>query len=681
MTETYPDRDNEHDENLWMEEIRGERTLAWVQEQNARTLATLDEAALQRAQATILDAYDDTDRIATPSRHGDWIYNFWKDASNPRGIWRRTTPESYRADDPAWEIVLDIDALGRAEGRQWVYQGADFQPPDNGRVLLRLSPDGGDAVVIREFDVETKQFVVGGFEVPYAKSRTSWVDADTVLVATDFGEDSLTTSGYAREARRWHRGTSLADAETIHVVERNHMTIGAYHDATPGFERTLVLDKVDFFHGTWFLLRGDELVPLAVPDDAEINLHREWLTIAIKSDWTPAATTFAAGALLAIPLEDFLAGSREFAVVFAPDAHTSLQSSSWTRHHLVLNLLHDVSSRIVIATPHERRWHYQDVETPALQTTTAWAVDDQDSDGFWMTSTGYLQPSTIYLGSAAGDDAPQIVQSTRALFDASDLEVQQHFAISADGTRIPYFQVGPRDLVLNGSHPTLLTGYGGFQLSRLPIYDAGIGREWLARGGVYVVANIRGGGEYGPEWHTCALRENRHRAYEDFAAVARDLIDRNVTSAPHLGCTGRSNGGLLVGNMLTQYPELFGAIVCGVPLLDMQRYIYLNAGASWIAEYGDPANPDDWAFIQTFSPYHNLRQAATYPPILFYTATSDDRVGPAQARKMAARMLALGDENVWLYENMQGGHAGSADNAERAFVDALSLEFLRKHLS
>lgn len=681
MSEQFPDRTNPVDENLWLEETYGDAALAWVNQQNERTLADFDLGALDAAQANILEVYDSTDRIAMVAKHGDWYYNLWKDAAHPRGIWRRTTRASYLTENPAWELVLDVDALGVGEGKQWVFQGADFLQPENRRVLLRLSPDGGDAVVIREFDVEERAFVEDGFVIPYAKSQTSWLDANTIFVATDFGEDSLTTSGYAREVRRWQRGTPLSDATRVHVVDTHHMTIGVHHDPTPGFERTLILDKTDFFHGIWYVQAGDALVRIEVPDDANIDLHREWLTVETRSDWTPADTTYIAGSLLAIDFDAFMKGDRDFTIVFAPDASTSLQGSSWTRNHLILNLLQDVASRVAIATPVSSGWTQREVSIPALQTTSTWAVDDQDSDDFWMTSTGFLQPTTLYLGDATEEEAPEAIKSTAPLFDAEPYQVEQHFAASADGTRVPYFQVSARQLALDGSHPTLLTGYGGFQISRLPEYDATTGREWLDSDGVYVVANIRGGGEYGPTWHTCALRENRHRAYEDFAAVARDLIDRGVTSASHLGCMGGSNGGLLVGNMLTHYPDLFGAIVCTVPLLDMQRYIYLNAGASWIAEYGDPENADDWAFIQTFSPYHNLREDVVYPPVLFYTATSDDRVGPAQARKMAARMQERGYPGVWFYENRQGGHGGAADNKERAQMRAMSLEFLRKHLA
>ena len=384
--------------------------------------------------------------------------------------------------------------------------------------------------------------------------------------------------------------------------------------------------------------------------------------------------------MLAIHLRAFLGGERDFDVLFVPDAHTALHAASWTRNHLILNLVRDVVSTVTIASPGGKRWSFRDLETPTMQTTSAFAVDEDESDAYWMVSSGYLTPSTLSLGVIAAPATSEMIKSSPALFDADSLTAEQHFAPSADGTLVPYFQVSSRDLALDGSSPTLLYGYGGFEISHTPAYDAATGRTWLEHGGVYVVANIRGGGEYGPLWHTAAMRENRQRAYEDFAAVATHLIERGVTSRDHLGCMGGSNGGLLVGNMLTQFPDLFAAIVCNVPLLDMKRYVHLNAGASWIAEYGDPDVDADWAFMQTFSPYHNLRESIAYPPVLFYTATSDDRVGPVQARKMAARMQDRGIPDVWFFENMQGGHAGSADNSQRALMKAMSMEFLKQHL-
>lgn len=678
MTDKFPDRTREIDENLWLEDIHGEEQLAWVHKQNERTLAMFDAGSLAATKASVLEVYDSDDRIAMVTKRGEWLYNFWQDANHPRGLWRRTTLESYKTDSPDRDVLLDIDALGEAEDTEWVFAGAALCYPIYSRALISLSPDGGDAVVIREFDVESTSFVDAGFHIPYAKSEVDWIDADTIFVSTDFGEDSLTTSGYPRQVRRLKRGQSLADAEIIHTIPKNHMEVSAYRDHAQKYERDLVIEIIDFFNHHYSLLVDRELVRIDVPTDVRVGIHHEWLTLQPKSDWIVGEKTHPAGSLLAIRFDAFLNGSREVTTVFAPDAHTSLESPRWTRNHLLLNLNKEVSSKIVIATPGVNDWTYSEMETEPLQSTVVFPVDEDESDDYWMISSGFLKPGRLSLGSIGG--SVEVIKSTPAMFDAESMSVQQHFATSADGTKVPYFQIGPKNLVTNGSNPTLLYGYGGFEVSKTPAYDAATGRGWIEQGGIYVVANIRGGGEYGPSWHTAALKANRHRAYQDFAAVATDLIERRVTSSEHLGCMGGSNGGLLVGNMLTHYPELFGAIVCTVPLLDMKRYVHLNAGASWIAEFGDPEKPEEWEFIQTFSPYHNLRESSDYPPVLFYTATSDDRVGPVQARKMAARMQDRGIKNAWFYENMQGGHAGSADNSQRAQMMAMSMEFLRHHL-
>ncbi|MGC4190705.1 MAG: prolyl oligopeptidase family serine peptidase [Thermomicrobiales bacterium] len=669
-----------HDEFLWLEEIYGEQPLAWVAEQNAKTAEMLGSDDFDRMQARILEVLDSTDRIPMVGKYGDWYYNFWKDAEHPRGLWRRTTPESYRTASPEWETVLDIDALGKAEGIDWVFRGAQMLYPDYDRALLSLSPDGGDAVTLREFDVETKTFVEDGFVLPVAKMWCGWIDLDAIWVSTDFGPGSLTTSSYPRIAKRWRRGTPLAEAETVMEVPESHMLTAVGHDHTRGYERDIAEDRIEFFTATYSLVQGDTLVKIDVPLDASVEPHKEWLLVRPRSDWEVNGTIWPAGSLLVANLDAWIGGDRTLEALFTPDAHTSLEGWSWTKHYLLLTLLQDVATRIEVLDPANGWARSALAGAPALHTVSVSPVDADESDDYWMVVSGFLTPSTLQTGTIGGGE-PETVKTSPAFFDASGYRVEQHFATSLDGTRVPYFQVSKQDLVLDGSNPTLLYGYGGFEIALTPGYNGVIGRAWLDRGGVYVVANIRGGGEYGPTWHTSAMKENRHRAYEDFAAVARDLIARGVTSPAHLGCEGGSNGGLLVGNMLTQYPELFGAIVCEVPLLDMRRYTKLSAGFSWIAEYGDPDVPEQWAYVQTFSPYHNLKQGTAYPPVLFYTATSDDRVGPVQARKMAARMEAMGIPKVWFYENREGGHGGAADNKQTAHMRAAAYEFLLKHLS
>lgn len=675
---TIPD----HDEFLWLEDIYGEKPLEWVGDQNRKTASMLETPEFETTTKRVLEVLDSTDRIPMVQKHGPWFDNFWKDADHLRGLWRRTTPESYRTSSPDWDVMLDLDDLCRKESAEWVWAGALMQYPDYNRALLRLSPDGGDAITLREFDLATREFVEDGFVVPVAKTLfAAWIDAHSIYVATDLGPESLTTSSYPRVVKRLNRGESLTDAETVFDVDANHMMAAVARDHTEGFERDIVTDIVDFFHRKMYLLRDGGRVVIDAPDDAEVGFHREWLLILTKSEWVLNGSTHAAGTLLAADLESWLQGKRDVDVLFSPDATTSLSSWDSTRHHLLLTLLQDVSSRIEVLTPSESGWTKSPLAgAPELHSVLTSAVDADENDDYWLSVSGFLTPATLQYGTV-GSESLETIKTSPAFFDASQYRVEQYFVDSDDGTQVPYFVVGPANLVLDGTNPTLLYGYGGFEISLTPAYNGVVGRTWLEHGGVYVVANIRGGGEYGPSWHTSALHANRHRAYEDFSAVARDLVVRGVTSAPHLACEGGSNGGLLVGNMLTQYPELFGAIACNVPLLDMKRYTKLNAGYSWIAEYGDPDDPEQWKYVRTFSPYQLLREDQEYPPILFYTATSDDRVGPVQARKMAARMQAIGIDDVWFYENREGGHGAASDNKQAAHLRASVFEFLWKRIS
>ncbi len=676
---------------LWLEEIYGERPLAWVRSENARSEDALIDPGFLKLEGEVLEVLDSTDRIPMVAKRGAHYYNFWRDAAHPKGLWRRTGWESYTSEDPDWEILLDVDALSAAEGTDWVWGGAQFLRPPEGeeyrRALVVLSPDGGDAARYREFDVASLSFVEGGFDIPTAKSRISWAGPDALYVGTDFGPGSMTSSSYPRTVRTLHRGAELSDAEPYFEIPADHMMAVVIHDSTPGFERDIAADIVDFYSRRTHLRRGGEWVRLDLPDDVNVSMHRQWLVLRPRTDWTVEGSTYPAGSLLVTDLEDFLAGDRALRVLFTPDPATSLQSWSWTRSRLLLNLLRDVSSEILILDPADG-WSEQSLDAPALHSVDVYAVDDEDEeagDDYWLISTGFLTPSTLSRGTIGSGSAP--VKATPSFFNEDAYAVEQHFAVSADGTRVPYFQVAAKDLQLDGANPTLLSGYGGFEQALTPAYSGVTGRGWLerrtpeGRAGVYVLANIRGGGEYGPGWHAAALRENRHRAYEDFAAIARDLVERGVTVPALLGCAGRSNGGLLVGNMLTTYPELFGAVSCGVPLLDMRRYTKLSAGYSWIAEYGDPDQPADWEFIRTFSPYHLLRRGVEYPKSLIWTATSDDRVGPVQARKMAARMKELGVGNVWFHEALEGGHAGASDNRQAARMHVMSYEFLWKALT
>ena len=665
----------------WLEDIHGSRSMDWVKQENARTQSRFaSDAAFDKTRDEILQVLDSDARIPYVNRMGGELYNFWRDKTHPRGVWRRTTLAEYRKAEPAWEVLLDIDALNQAEGKRWVFKGVQCLKPAFERCLVSLSPDGGDAVAVREFSIPKKAFVKGGFELPVAKSDVGWIDEDTIYVGTDFGPGSMTASSYPRIVKEWKRGTPLSAATIVHEGKHDDLAVSAFHDRTPGYERDFVSVARDFFHSELFLRHDGKLTRLDVPTDADANAHREWLLVQTRSPWTVGGATYPSGALLATRFDDFMAGKREFTVLFKPDEHTALSSYAWTRNHLILDVLDDVKSRLEVLTPPRMEgiddgWHPETLPgAPALSTISVVDTDPDHSDEYWLDVAGFLTPASLERG-VLGSAPAETIKQEPAFFDASKFTVSQHFVTSKDGTRVPYFEIAPKGIKLDGTNRTLLYGYGGFEVSLLPHYSGSIGRAWLDRGGVYVVANIRGGGEYGPQWHQAALKANRPRAYEDFAAVAQDLIKRGVTSPGHLGAEGGSNGGLLMGNMLTMYPQLFGAIACEVPLLDMKRYSHLSAGASWMAEYGNP-DTADWNFIKTFSPYQNVKKDGHYPPVLFYTATSDDRVGPVQARKMAAKMQAQGHPDVWFYENLEGGHGAGADNQQSAHMHAMAYDFL-----
>jgi len=663
------------DPYLWLEEVSGSEALDWVRARNEPTLAELCDAQFERMRIEALEVLDTDARIPYVRRRGEYLYDFWRDATNPRGLWRRTTLDSYRTDSPDWEVLIDVDELGRGDGQKWVWAGASVIEPEHTLALINLSPGGSDAVVVREFDMLTREFVADGFELPEAKSEVGWDDPDTVLVGTDFGPDSLTESGYPRILKRWRRRTPLTDAATIFEGSRTDVSAGGSTDRTPGFERTFVGRSIDFWNRQRYQLRGSELISIDVPTDASsLSIHREWLLIDLRTDWSVGANTYRAGSLLAANYDEFIAGTRELQVIFEPDEHTCLHQYAWTRDRLVLVTLADVASRVEIVSP--GTWRREPISGIPPATNTVIVAADDTGDEFFLDSSGFDTPSRLLRGTDAGP--LEQIKSAPAFFDAETLDVRQYFATSEDGTSIPYFVVRSRDA--SGPGPTLLGGYGGFETSLTPGYSGVLGRLWLARGGTYAMANIRGGGEYGPGWHTQAMREGRHKVAEDFAAVADDLVNRRITTVEQLGAQGGSNGGLLMGIMLTKYPEKFGALVCDVPLLDMKRYHLLLAGASWVAEYGDPDNPDDWAFISEYSPYQNISTGHNYPPVLMTTSTRDDRVHPGHARKMTAALEAAG-QRAWYYENIEGGHAGAADNEQIAFKSALGYSFLWRMLT
>ena len=677
---------------LWLEQVQDEQALAWVRERNAATRQRLQAwPEFGATRARILAVLDAQDRIPTVARRGGFFYNLWQDAAHPRGLWRRTTLDEYRRAQPAWDTLLDLDALGRDEGENWVWGGASCLGPDYRHCLLRLSRGGADAVVVREFDTQTRRFVAGGFELPEAKTEIEWVDRDTVYVGTDFGPGSLTDSGYPRVIKRWARGQPLASAVTVFEARSGDVSASVGVDHTPGFERTVFSRAPDFFTSEQALLVDGALQPLPKPADAQLRFWYGQVLVALRSDWQQDGNTWPRGALLASDAQAYLAGKPRWQPLFTPTATRSLAGYALLRSTVLLELLDNVAGRLQEQHFKDGTWTSREVPAPFPGTLAAQSLhdaqvpDDPLAEAYLLSYVDFLTPESLLLGRS-GSDAREPLKARSAFFDATGMRVEQRFATSKDGTRVPYFVVWPRGARADGRNPTLLYGYGGFEIAQQPRYAGGWGSAWYARGGVLVVANIRGGGEFGPGWHQAALKDKRQNAFDDFIAVAEDLVAQGITSARRLAIQGGSNGGLLVGAVMLQRPELFRAVVCQVPLLDMQRYHRLLAGASWMSEYGDPEQIEQWAWISKYSPYQNVPDAASLPAgtrlpaVLFTTSTRDDRVHPGHARKMAARLMQLGHEALY-YENIEGGHGGAADNAQRADMMALEYAFLWQQLA
>ena len=702
-----------NDPHLWLEDVLGDEPLAWVRKRNEKTLDTVARTdAFGELEAALQTILDDDQRIPAVTKRGDFLYNFWRDTAHPRGLWRRTTLAEYRQPEPAWEVLLDLDALGQQEDENWVWAGAQVLKPDCTRALVLLSRGGADARVVREFDLNRKQFLDDGFAIPEAKGSVSWIDDQHLFVASDFGPGSMTDSGYPRTARLWQRGTPLSEAAVVFEGRADDMSVSAFHDDSPGYERDYVRRARSFYADELFVREADgRLRKIEVPDSAAKGIFRGLLSLELREPWQHGDTTYQAGSLLLADVDSFLeadtgpvpAEQRPVAVAFEPDERQALAAVTFTKNALALTILADVKNRVEvidlsgeesgpvadrIALIRRRCRMPQTLSAgPAIGTVSLRAVDADHSDDVFVTTTGFLEPTALGLGSLQSPEAAiEPLKELPQFFEAAGLTVQQHFATSEDGTRVPYFLIGPTEKLAAAnpaSSPTVLYAYGGFEISLVPRYDPLVGKAWLEKGGVYAIANIRGGGEYGPRWHQAALQANRLRAYEDCAAVARDLMQRGITTPAQLAVKGGSNGGLMVGNMLTSYPELFAATVCQVPLLDMQRYSQLLAGASWMQEYGDPEKPEEWAFLKTFSPYHKVEARGpdrpAYPKTLLLTSTRDDRVHPGHARKMMAKLEALGHPALY-YENIEGGHGGAATNKQQAFMQSLAWTFLASEL-
>jgi len=663
------------DKYLWLEDVDSKASLDWVEQKNKATLDVLTAQPLyKKIYNKNLEILNSTERIVNPSLRGEYIYNFWQDKTNERGIWRRSNKKDYLIGKPKWETLIDIDALSKKDNVKWVYKGSSGLFPNYDKYLVSLSKGGGDAVIVKEYDVNKKSFVDNGFSLPEAKGSVSYWDENTLIVSTNFGEGTMTTSGYPKQVKLWKRGTDLKDALLLIDGESTDVSVSGYKLRDNDKNYLMVQRGITFYTSNTYIWKDDKLVKLDLPDDANINdLINNQLIINLKSDWELNGTTYKQGSLISLNFTQLINGIKEVKTILVPDQYSSIEATSTTKNKLLVTILKNVRSELYSYTFSNGKWTKVKVPAPDFGTLNIGTVDEF-TDEYFFYFQNFLTPSSLYFADASTNKL-KIIKSLPSYYDSKKFTVNQYKVKSKDGTMIPYFVVSAKDMKLNSKNPTLLYAYGGFESSSLPYYSGVTGANWLENGGVYVLANIRGGGEYGPKWHQAGLKEKRQNIYDDFHAIAQDLINKKITSNQHLGIMGGSNGGLLVGVAFTQRPDLYNAVVCAVPLLDMKRYNKLLAGASWMGEYGDPDKPEEWAFIQKYSPYHNLKENQKYPEVFFTTSTRDDRVHPGHARKMVAKMTDMG-KKVYYFENTEGGHAGSSTNDQRAKSIALQYAYL-----
>ena len=680
ITETDQMHSATADPYLWLEDIHGSNSLDWVKAQNAKSAAVLEgDADYQKDYNAILKVMDATDRIPFGNLDHNFVFNFWQDAQHPKGIWRRTTIADYNNAQPHWELLLDLDRLAADEKENWVWKGAETAPSLQ-HCLVRLSRGGGDAVVVREFDLGAKSFLKDGFTLPEAKSDITYLDEDTVLFGTDFGPGSKTTSGYPNVVKLWKRGTPMADAKTVYTGQLSDVGSAATVMHGPGQNISLMERSItDFTTEYYYVLPNGLTMKLPLPLGADLKGASQGnLIFTLRDDWTPAGgKPIAKGSLIAFPITPFVKTKMPptFTVLYTPDAKSSVDEVAPGRDAVYVSIYNNVTGSIHVFRPGKNGlWSDTRLDLPAGGATHIVTANDWGPEAQFSFQS-FIQPPTLYAD--AGENKPVAIKSLPARFDSSNMKTEQFFATSKDGTQVPYFVTRMKNL--SGPAPTVLYGYGGFEISMTPSYSANFGLLWLTKGGVFVVANIRGGGEFGPAWHQAALQANRQKAYDDFQAVAEDLLKRGITTPKQLGIMGGSNGGLLVSANMVERPDLFGAVVCQVPLIDMIRYTQIGAGASWIAEYGNPTKPADRDWILKYSPYQNVKADKTYPPVFFVTATSDDRVTPVHARKMAALMESQGHD-VLFYENTDGGHAAAANHKQGAEMWAQSFVYLKQKL-
>jgi prolyl oligopeptidase len=661
---------------LWLENIEGGQAMEWVEGQNRMVFREFGRGAgYEGLRGRLLEIATSPDRIPYVGFHAGWLYNFWTDEKRPRGVWRRTTPDQYRTPDPLWEELLDFDLLGEEEGVNWVWAGADFLPPDGDRALVSLSRGGADAVEVREFDLSKGDWVPGGFRIPEAKTSVSWIDADSIYVATGDKKQDLTRSGYPRTIRRWSRGTPLPSAPVVFQGQPSDVMVVAGVGFSRGRKFETVVRMISFFESEIFLRTGEEWSQLPVPPDAGLSFFGDYLLVSLRSPWELEAQSFFPGTLLAGKISDVLAGNLAFQTLFEPGPRRIVGDSATTENFLVLEERDQLRSSVFALA--YGSWEKITLDLPTDEPSFGpW--NPYEGDELLVYGSNFLTPASVWRVDVADPSAgPELLRAAPERFNKEGLVTQLHEAVSADGTVIPYWQIGPAEQ--SEPLPVLMHAYGGFSVPMEPGYDSFIGAAWLERGRVYVVPVLRGGGEFGPEWHEAARGMNRDRVFEDAIAVAEDLVRRGVTTPGQLAFTGGSNGGLLAMVLATRRPDLFGAVVAEVPLTDMRRYHRLLAGASWMDEYGDPDDPAVWEYLKSYSPYHNVQPDADYPPVLLTSSTRDDRVHPGHARKMVALFQSQGHP-AFYYENTEGGHGGAADASQAAKLRALAHVFLDNHL-
>ncbi|MEN8797924.1 MAG: prolyl oligopeptidase family serine peptidase [Flavobacteriaceae bacterium] len=665
------------DPHIWLEEIEGEQPLDWVRAENAETVEKLEAyPGFEQLRQKYVGAFNDKDRIAFPTIVGDYVYNLWQDDVNERGLWRRMPLTAYLNNGKEWEVVLDLDKLSAAENKKWVFAGATWLPPENKYCLLSLSDGGTDENVIREFNPETKEFSEDGFMFESSKGGVSWIDQDNVMVSRNFGEGSLTTSGYPRMVKLLQRGEKIENAEKIFETDPDHVGVFGLSYYDDGKTHLFLYRMITFWESELYYLDGDKFKQVNYPKNAQAQgYHKGQVVLSLQSDWERENATHEQGSLVSFDLIDNLDGQFQVNTIYTPDDKSSYVGMSGSKDFITINIMEDVQNKLLRYRLEDGVWKGKSLETPTFGSINLMSSSNETNDHFLLYSN-FITPRTLFHADENGMDQ---VKKLKDFFDASELVIDQHFTTSADGTSVPYFVVRHKDIVLNGKNPTLVYAYGGFGVSVQPSYSYTIGLGWLERGGVYVLANIRGGGEYGPAWHQAGRLEKKQNCYNDFYAVTEDLISRQISSPEHIGAFGWSNGGLMAGVLYTQRPDLFKAVVIGAPLLDMKRYNKLLAGASWMGEYGDPDKEEDWAFIKKYSPYHNLKDSQVYPEVFFVTSTKDDRVHPGHARKMAAKMKAMGHP-YWYYETIEGGHGAASTNDQQAFMMASIYSYLSSKL-